>query len=361
MIRLLLTAFASGCLLALSSTASSHSQSLLIDTLNEAQGYLKVLPEKSLALLSDFDNVKHLTTEQQVNWYSTKASAAIQLSDLPKVEHSLEQIISLHQATQIKLDASVLNQLGVWFRRSGYLEQAKHSYVCILEDTEDNLSRLKALSNLAVVERNIGNLPLSQKINATALTIAKLQREKSMESTIQNNLGILALQQNNAKQASIHFRSALDINHKMLRRSGEILNGINLLFSFINDDEFAMYARFHPRLVRKIQAHPNDARAAYLNWIHQTYLYRTTAEISQKQINQLKKDYDAVNDAGIQQLLLPFATEMNIDVNPTEQQPNKIYTGDWLERIDQCNWHKDQSVNYAKLIQTVYPSIKADI
>lgn len=361
MTRLLLAALASGCLLALSSTARSHSQSLLIDTLNEAQSYLTVLPEKSLALLSSFDNVKHLTAKQQVNWYSTKASAAIQLSDLPMMEHSLEQIISLNQATRMKLDDAVINQLGVWFRRSGYLEQAKYSYVCILEDTQDSLTRLKALSNLAVVERNSGNLQLSQKINTTALTIAKLQREKSMESTIENNLGILALQQNNAKQASIHFRSALDINHKILRRSGEILNGINLLFSFIKGDEYEMYARFHPRLVRKMQAHPSDARAAYLNWIHQTYLYRATAKISQKQISQLKKDYDAVNDIGIQQLLLPFAIEMNIDVNPTDRQPNKHYTGDWLERIEQCNWHKDQSVNYAKLIETVYPSIKADI
>jgi hypothetical protein len=337
--------------------ANGGQKQTLLQSLNEAKAFLSVLPEKSLSILANNSVLNSLSAENQIDWHVAKLNAARQLSNLPLMADSSGQIIELRALSETnKVSTFVVNQMGIWFRRSGYLNEAKLSYLCTVDKTNEISDRLRAISNLAVVERNQGNFHNAKILNNVALKIAKKQREASMIALIENNLGILAMDQDNAELASQHFRVALDLNHHNLRRSSEILNGINLLFSFVELERYGLYARFYPRVIRLLEAYPSEARIAYLNWIHQTYLFRQNKHLSEQHKNQLLSDYDKVNDSGIQGLLYPYSQELGIDINPPNKAENKTFTGDWLSRIDQCDWDKYRTMSYATLLETIYSS-----
>lgn len=339
------------------SISSPDPKQQLLLTLTEAKALLNVLPEKSLSMLANNTLLRTLDLEDQTSWHVTRLNAARQLSNLPVMADSLEQIIDLQsRSANNNISAFVVNQMGVWFRRSGYLNEAKLSYFCTIDNTRNSPDRLRAISNLAVVERNQGHFQHAKSLNDVALQMAQKQKDKIMVALIENNLGILALSHGNAERASQHFRRALDINHQKLRRSSEILNGINLLFSFLELNDYKHYSRFYPRVTRLLQTHPSDARVAYLNWIHQTYLFRQNKHISQQQKNRLIADYKKVNDIGIQVLLSPFAQELSINIALPSSAESKTFEGDWLKRINQCDWDKYQTMSYATLLETIYSS-----
>lgn len=343
-----------GCFQSANTKASTEAKQLLLQSLSEAKALINVLPEKTLSLLANDSLLNTLSLEDQNDWHIAKLNAARQLSNLPIMADSLEQIILLQsRSNNNRVSNFVVNQMGIWFRRSGYLNEAKLSYLCTIDNSSDGPDRLRAISNLAVVERNQGRIQNAKSLNDVALHMAKKQKDKSMIALIENNLGILALNQGNAELASQHFRSALDINHQKLRRASEILNGINLLFSFVELEQSKLYRRFYPRVIRLLHAYPSEARVAYLNWIHQTFLFRENKQISQQHKKQLLRDYDRVNDRGIQTLLYPYTIELGVDINPPSTIKTNTFEGDWLKRVNQCDWDKYQSMSYAKLLETI--------
>lgn len=334
--------------------ASPIPSSQQLTLLKEAEDHLNVLPEKSLSILMESRGLQELSLENQVRWHFATLTAARKTAELSILESTLRHLLTRQENSYfIEHEATFLKNLGVWFRRSGFLHDAKLSYLCSIEHSPNMTLKLQSLLNLAVVERNQQNISEAKRLNKIALNYAAGIRNQTLIATIQNNLGIIALNENDLEGAVQFFRTALDINHKQMRRSGEILNGINLLSIFVRQGQFSLYERLYPRIDRMLSNYPNNARRAYLNWVHATYNKLNHTQPVVNSLDSLGADYENLNDDGIRKLLLPFAKILGVDVTPPEKQIYRHYKGDFLNRLPQCDWEKYQKMSYASMLDGI--------
>ena len=203
---MLLIVPAQGSLLDMSSQPVSTSK----QALKEAQDHIKVLPEKSLEILIEHaQSAFALTPEDQVDWYLTLAAASRQTADLRNLYDSLKHLLALQHTENFRSQLpSVLNNLGVWFRRSGYFDQAKLVYMCSAEQAVDLKDKLRSMLSLAVVERNQNRYADALQLNHMILQVAEAHKLKTTIAIVENNLGFIHLNQGDLPMATEYFQSA---------------------------------------------------------------------------------------------------------------------------------------------------------
>ncbi len=310
--------------------------------LDDAQAHLDVLPEKSLKILSDNVNlVVSLEDNEQAQWWIATMLAALRMSDLDLLNFSLEQLSALSHTPAFKEEQSrIINSLGVWFRRSGYLEEARSSYLCNYDTQSNQEDRLKTLINLAIVERNLGHYPQAALLNQKALEGALEIEAQELVAVINNNIGIIAFATQDYPSAQQHFHIAMELNQKIQRRSGHILSGLNLLMTFLAQPNLELFDRLAPRMERLLQRAPHSARSSYLTTLKTLRQYASQQTMPPEVAEDFRNHFAHIGDSGIQNLLRPIITLYDVEVEFPEVSENKVYQGDLLVRYPICDWKK---------------------
>ena len=338
-----------------SSALQTETKPALHPVLKEARDHVVVLPEKSLTIQREnLDLLGSLSSKEIVIWHMTTLKAALPVSDLDAMSQAFIDVLPYQEhETFTEYRAFYLNSLGAWMRRNGHYDNARLAYFCSTDLALQNQDRLKSLMNLAIVERNQGNRNDARALNFVALNIAELEKQGAMVATIENNLGILALTSGELDAASDHFKKSLDLNRQLVRRGSEILAGINLLHTFVKQEEYLLYERLYPRIDRLTDRFGQNARSAYLDWIHSVYLHRTENPISFDEKARLAERFNKLNDAGIKKMLFPFTAELAIEVEVPDDIQQLTYEGELMSQINFCDWSAYQGMSYDTLLDKI--------
>lgn len=323
--------------------------------LHEAAAHLDVLPEKTLSLIQENqDVIKVLDQDRATRWYFTQFDAALKLADTVQMEHALTGMLSLQHAPFF-LDhiPKVANSLGVWFRRNGHYEQARLSYICSVIHATQPKEKWRALSNLAVVARNQGKLEEAELINLQVLDNADDKSQHILRASVQNNLGIVYLSQGKPDLAADRFRLAMDSNQRNMRRASEILNGINLLLTFYQQGDADLFDRLFPRIDRLLSQYPESARHAYLRLIYQLNEASTGRLLNSETRTEMEHDYEKVNDTGIQALIYSDLASFGLNIDKPTKPVLSDYDGALLDQMPLCPWPELQQMDATALIDDV--------
>ncbi|WJG11002.1 tetratricopeptide repeat protein [Aliiglaciecola sp. LCG003] len=322
--------------------------------LKEASDHLIVLPEKSVELLSDnITTLSYATKNEQAQWHYITLVATVRTSDLLALQQTLLSLAEL-QTTQFYQSHSsvILNGLGVWMRRSGYLEMAKMSYFCALEDATLPIDKVRALSNLAVVERNLGHNTDAENVYQSAMQLAKENEFDSYLAIIQNNLGILRLVNEQYSEALQYFSQSIENFQKIDHRAGELLSGINLLHVFLYLEDDLMFDRLDGRIVRMLKRSPAGSRTAYYNILKAVQTARLQPDKLESSIFTIKQNYALLDDVAIQKLLTPLVRQLGIDTEELPPMVARTYNDEFLQLYASCNWQKYSDETYMSVLKS---------
>jgi len=335
--------------------------------LNEAKSYIRVKPSKSLALLQEHHSqLPSLTPEQQVLWQLLIVGASQQLHRLQQAEPALEYLLTLKQtpAFRHKMTA-ITSAFGSWFIRSGFAEAAKLCFLCALQHSKVRRQQLGILSNLAAVYRELGQQEQAIEMIQMALRISSQTQDQLYAAIIQNNLGLLYLDGNQYELAAKHFLAALNQNQKIMRHSGQIRSGSNLLLTYLYARQQQNYLRLLPRVQRLFKQETHISKKAYLTLLTSTYAQQQGKVFSAKQKQNLQQTYLALDDLALQKTLIPLAKELQLVLTSIEQKSLKQYAGNWLTQIPGCDWKTYQQADYlpqlAKSLTAITQSQSKDI
>lgn len=335
-------------LCSLCTKADDFSSFGLLATLEEAKDHLQVKPSKTQMLLQqNLQYISALTAPEQIDWHLTMGRAAQQLSNLPQVKSSIEQLLQLHQEPAFaQRVAEIVNLVGVWLRKSGYPKAARFAYSCALQHYGDKRKQLSMLSNIAVAYRNEQNIAQFIRVNRLAYQMASQIEFKLLLAVLDNNLGSLYLNQQQYQLASRHFLDAMNQNQMIARRAGTVVSGLNLLLSYLYQQQYQNYQRLLPRIKRLLQDDTYIARQAYLQLLEGLYQHRKAQPLSESDQRQLHQAYAQLNDTGLQKTLLPLANELHLGIQLPTAHNQQHYQGNWLLKLEQCQWENYEKIDY---------------
>lgn len=330
--------------------AAQPSTDELLTILHEAEDYTRVLPSKTRELLQQQERHIHaLSPEWQIEWHLVMFKSAQQLLDLQQMEQSLNSVMQWHNEGAFILKLSrIINSLGIWFRKSGYPKEAQIAYFCALDNTQAPRQRLSMLTNIAVTYRNLGQNEDAIYTNKLASQLAMQLGSEMHQAVINNNLGVLFLNENKLDLAASHLLSALNINQTLSRRSGQILSGINLMQVYLRQQQMQNYQRIYPRIKRLLQVDNNQARKSYLKLINSVYLLRNGTSISSNKKRELQRAFDNLGDKALKNMLYPYTQELGLTLSFTPDKMIRHYSGSWLKQLKQCDWKTYRQPNYIR-------------
>ncbi|MCC2615455.1 tetratricopeptide repeat protein [Aestuariibacter halophilus] len=329
-----------GCLIMMISHLShaGQPQHNAVTVLAEAKAHLSALPDHSIALLQQTELLDQLPPDQQAQWYFALLNAARRLANLDTMHQALQALVLLQDTPSFSSRRTeYLNNLGAWFRRHHWLLYARASYQCALAHASDPLDQLKSRINLAVIARNFGDYERARALNLEALEQARQLEQPRLVAAIHNNLGTTALSMGDLPAARSAFQQAMDMNQKLIRRASELLSGLNLLYTFVQQKDDTPYQRLLPRIKRMLDQYPNLARQAYLQWIEADHDWQDQQTFSKERLQALTRAFHDINDVGIQTFLLPVAVALKLDVSPDVADASQLSLT-WLNGLTLCQW-----------------------
>jgi tetratricopeptide (TPR) repeat protein len=308
----------------------------------EAEDYLSVKPSKSLAMLSSNIDLSQLSESQFFRWHITIIRAAVSLNNLLVIESSIKQLLTHKSSAEFEHQiVSILSGVGIWLRKSGYLKQAKQALFCALTYSKSDVKKVKLLTSIAIVSRYLDQKETAVKAYNLAKRIAKDKKITASLATIENNLGVLALESDDIIKAELHFRSALAMYQLSSNRSGNVLSGLNLLQVFLIQEQKQNYQRLSPSITRLTEVFPNESRKSTLFWLNTVFQTRQNLELNELLRSQLEKNFYQINDPKLQlSLKKHFAEELEINVELPKQTYQQNKTPRWFAEISQCDWEK---------------------
>jgi tetratricopeptide (TPR) repeat protein len=310
--------------------------SLLID----AEDYLSVKPSKSLKILSTQYNLSSLSESQFFRWHIASIRVALSFNNLSVMENSIKELITHKSTTEFEHRlVPILSSIGIWLRKSGYPEQAKLTLVCALTHNKIEENKVRLLISIAIASRYLNQNNDAINTYNLAKSIAENENISAPLATIENNLGVIILENDDVTSAEHHFRSALARYQANSNRSGNVISGINLLQTFLIQDKQLDYQRLFPTITRLTKAFPNESRQGTLFWLNTVFQMRQGLKLNKQILSQLEKSFYKISDPKLQfSLRKHFAQELSINVElPIQNSPQKLAPL-WFSEISQCNW-----------------------
>ncbi len=324
------------------SAIEQPSQNQLVSILLEAEDHLSVKPSKSLVLLSGEVDLSLLSEAQFFRWHVALIRASLSFNELSTMESSIKHLISRKSSTEFKRRLiPILSSIGIWLRKSGYLQQAKLTLTCALTHNTNEINEIKLLTSLAIASRHLNQNEYAREVYNFAKKIAQNEKLEPSIATIENNLGGLALESNDVVKAEHHFRTALALYQKESIRSGNIISGINLLQTFLIQHQHLNYQRLYPSIARLTDTFPNKSRKSTLFWLNTIFEIRQGKQLSDELKAQLIWNFNQINDRKLQLILIKyFSDDLNMELNVPNNVSLKSSAPSWFKEITQCDWQK---------------------
>lgn len=314
----------------------------LVSILAEAEDYLSVKPSRSLQLLSKPNDLSILTEDEFFRWHITIIRSALPLNKLSLVEHSLSTLFKhAHSHEFNRRIVPILSALGIWLRRSNYLEEAKLALLCSLSHNNIRQNKVRLLISLAIVSKHLAQKSEASQIYNLARTIAEQDQLTSLLATIENNIGVLALENGDLLAAEQRFRKALARYQAHSNRSGNIVSGLNLLQVFLIQNQSQNFQRLYPSIARLTQSFPNNSKKNNLKFLKTIFDIQQSDIISIEAKKLLANSYQQITEQSVQLSLHQyFAKTYALDLKQPKQFINKKLQSPWFTKIPQCNWHE---------------------
>ncbi|KZN52113.1 tetratricopeptide repeat protein [Pseudoalteromonas luteoviolacea] len=320
--------------------SSSVVAAPLDEIIKEAEDYLRVEPSRSLKLLNAIPHVHSLTDIQQLRWHIAAMRASVPTGDMTQLIDSLE-VIFHHQKHPYFIDklVSITSATGIWLRKNHYINDAQASLECSYKHAINDRQKLTITNSLALLARQLDELEKAKSLYVKAKRLARIADRKNLLAIIENNQGMIALEEGNIGQAEQHFRIALAGYQNIDKRSGQISAGINLLFVFAVQQQWVNFQRLYSPTETLAQAFPNKAKQALLLWLNTRFKHMHGEPLSREEKAQLISAYNQLDDDRIRALVLLHLTSgMDISVPVIEKPKIKRFNRPWFEKVKRCEW-----------------------
>lgn len=309
--------------------------------LTRAQYFVRSNPKQSQAILNQIKNINSLSDEQKVAFYTLKMRTSLILNKLEAVEPHLDSLFALDDKSAFadKL-VTILSGSGIWLRKSNYFDAAQQVFSCALKHTEKSGQRISILISSAIVARHQQNYAIAISLYNQAAAIAKKLDNLRAIATIENNLGAIAMDQGDIKQAELHFRQALSGFQRTNNHSGHINSGINLLFTFIIQNQDINYQRLYPHISKLSDEYPDNSKKAYLFWVDSTYTHSQGYKLPTTVKDNLYSSFDKLAGPQLQALIRTYlATRLDIQLPPVTFAKARLFENkSWYTKVLNCNW-----------------------
>ncbi|GAB2683123.1 tetratricopeptide repeat protein [Aliiglaciecola aliphaticivorans] len=322
------------------------------DKLQEARDYLSVLPERSLAILSNKEHLLRISNHEILaDWYDAKMIASIRVADLDQIQDALIHLSKLQNTDFSKTNRTTwLNGLGIWMRKSGFLLDAKISYLCSANNNSTEVGKVIPIMNLAIVELRLGNTQTARILYELALGIAEKHELASVFAIVENGLGNISLIEKKYPQAQVHFSEALKLNEKLQRRSGEVLSGENLLLSFLYQDKLDLFARLSDRIKRKLKRSQSGSRTAYFAILKAIYEARIDSTKIAASTDTISANMTLLKDKALRDVLAELIGTYGLAWQAEIPIKNEVQRDSLKTLYPMCNWEKFSDDNYISVL-----------
>ncbi|OHU85481.1 MULTISPECIES: tetratricopeptide repeat protein [Pseudoalteromonas] len=309
--------------------------------LTRAQYFLRSDPKQALNILGSIEDVTKLTDEQQISYYVLKMRLSLILNKLDDVEPNIEQLF-VHdgQPEFVNRLVSILSGTGIWLRKLDYLDAAQHTFSCALKHASKSSQRISLLISSAIVARYQHQFELAKALYKEAADIAKRRDDQRGLATIENNLGAISLDQKDFAKANEHFRNALAGFQVVHNHSGHINSGINLLLTFVLQEQYLNYQRLYSRIAQLSDEYPDDSKKAYLLWVNSAYYHRQGVSPDPMTKKKLMEAFEQLAGVQLQRLIdKHLARPMGIELVLAPPAEAKALTNKpWFDKVARCNW-----------------------
>lgn len=322
------------CLISLTVPAADVQQQM-----DEAEDYLTVNPAHSLMLL---DTAGPITApaEDALRWHILSIRAAVPTNQLERILPSLDIIFSYQQHPLFTQHLTSINSAAaIWLRRNNYLHDARLSLVCAQKYATDNRQKITLLNSMGLVNRQLNDTDLAKQQFNQALSLATEVQNIKVMAMVENNLGLLALDQEEWEQAERHLRTALMHYQAISQRSGQISAGLNLLLTFMLQQDFSSFQRLYTPTAALTEAFVNDAKHALLLWLKTRQQQLSGQSINTEQKQALQQAYSQLEDNKTQQLIYKhLAPLLQVKLRPPVTVQRQQFSRSWFALIKTCNW-----------------------
>jgi tetratricopeptide (TPR) repeat protein len=309
--------------------------------LDRAQYFMRsnpVLAENTLAGIYDLNL---LTDEQKISYYVLKMRLSLTLNKLSTVEPIVDALFKFDNQPEFREQlVSVLSGVGIWLRKINDFDSARHTFSCALKHASKDSQRISLLISSAIVARYQHDYKLANSIYKEARDVALRMSDQRALATIDNNLGTIAMDQKNISLASEYFRSALAGFQLANNHSGHINSGINLLLTFVIQEQYVNYQRLYPRIFELSEEYSDASKKAYLIWVNAGYYHAQGAKIDPITRKNLINAFDELAGPQLKLLIKEYlADPIGVDVKNIDPTPAIDFAkNEWYEKVLSCNW-----------------------
>ncbi|WP_290620378.1 MULTISPECIES: tetratricopeptide repeat protein [unclassified Arsukibacterium] len=309
-------------------------------TLDEAEDYLTVNPAQTLLLLDSITKPAALAPELFIRHQVLVLRAAVPTNKMDRLIRALDDIFEHHQHPYFKEQLTpITSALGIWLRRNNYLNEAISSLECSYKHASTDRQRLTLGNSMALVARQLNETEKARLLFTRARLLAEQTGQIKILAMTENNLGLLALEQANIALAESHFRTALGHYQSSSVRAGQISAGINLLFTFLVQDDLTSFQRLYSPTAALTLSFPNKEKQALLFWLHTRFEQLQQQPVSDQIRQQLLDSYQQIEDAKVQILLHRYmATPLQVNISIAEPAARPIFDRPWFGNVVQCVW-----------------------
>ncbi len=309
-------------------------------TLDEAEAYLTVNPAHTLALLDKMGEPDKLPVDVSIRRNILLLRAAVPTNQMDRLIQALDSIFEHHQHAYFQQQLTpITSALGIWLRRNNYLHDAQLSFACSYRYATTDRQRLTLTNSMALLAMELDEHATAHTLFDRARLLAKQSGQTNVLAMVENNLGLLALDEGKLQEAEQYFRAALAYYQSISQRSGQISAGINLLFSFLLQEELDNFQRLYSPTTNLTASFPNEAKQALLFWLETRFGQMQGKAITARMRQQLLDSFEQMEDNKVRILLHRYlAPRLEVDVKRPEAASRRVFERTWFTKVTQCDW-----------------------
>lgn len=326
--------------------------------LDEIGKYQKANAPRAYAILQRHSALEsQLSLNEQLEWNFAVVVISSNLDNMALAVSGLKRIHALSLQMELgRHNIRYLMYLGHHFIRSSHQDKAIIAYACAIPQVEEPRKLFPLLYSLGVAYKSNGQNEKGDTIFIWLDSYADKIGNLAWKALVSEALGISALERNDYKTASIHFREAMDIHQKNADRRSEFNSSVNLLLSFALAKDFERFDRLEGRVLRLSRASNNRDLQIYLEWIQATEATLRKETVPEFTVTLLNKRLSQVQSQLIVQAIhknlgrhLPFPVEVNTKNSEGENIERKLQHTSLFYMLDDANCNP--SPNIQKLLQ----------
>jgi hypothetical protein len=171
-----------------------------------------------------------------------------------------------------------------------------------------------------------------------AKRLAKADDRHNVVAMIENNQGLIALEEGDFALAETHFRTALDGFQRIDKRSGNISAGINLLMAFLLQNKEQDFQRLYQPTQTLTNAFPNHTKQVFLHWLDEVFKLKTELNYTPNKA-ELLQGYAQLTDLKEQLLLRRYLAPMlDVVIDEPIHLHSERFTRQWFELVKRCQF-----------------------